>query len=156
MLATAATVGGTVERSVIGRGAVVEEGAVVRDSVVLPGAVVRAGATVERAILDDLVQVERGVTVGEADGEIALVGLRANVEQDVPAGGRFPRSTERLQGSLQRRLGGAVRVLCVSAQSRIRRSTVRKPPSCGFRTVVSRVRSVETVTRPHSTPPSRR
>ena len=90
MLATATTIGGTVERSVIGRGAVVEEGAVVRDSVVLPGAVVRAGATVERAILDDLVQVERRVSVGEADGEIALVGLRAKVEQDVPAGGRFP------------------------------------------------------------------
>src|SRR6187200_2711675 len=34
MLAAAATVGGTVERSVIGRGAVVEEGAVVRDSAV--------------------------------------------------------------------------------------------------------------------------
>ena len=90
MLATAATIGGTVERSVIGRGAVIEEGAVVRDSVVLPGAVVRAGATVERAILDDLVHVERGVTVGEAGGEIALVGLRATVEEDVPAGGRFP------------------------------------------------------------------
>jgi glucose-1-phosphate adenylyltransferase len=90
MLATAATIGGTVERSVIGRGAMVEEGAVVRDSVVLPGAVVRAGATVERAILDDLVHVERGVTVGGADGEIALVGLRAHVEEDVPAGGRFP------------------------------------------------------------------
>jgi glucose-1-phosphate adenylyltransferase len=90
MLATAATIGGTVERSVIGRGAVIEEGAVVRDSVVLPGAVVRAGATVERAILDDLVHVERGVSVGEADGEIALVGLRAKVEQDVPASGRFP------------------------------------------------------------------
>jgi glucose-1-phosphate adenylyltransferase len=90
VLATAATIGGTVERSVIGRGAVIEEGAVVRDSVVLPGAVVRSGATVERAIVDDLVHVERDVTVGEADGEIALVGLRAKVEQDVAAGGRFP------------------------------------------------------------------
>jgi len=90
MLATAATIGGTVERSVVGRGAVIEEGAVVRDSVVLPGAVVRSGATVERAILDDLVQIGRGVTVGAADGEIALVGLRAEVEEDVPAGARFP------------------------------------------------------------------
>jgi glucose-1-phosphate adenylyltransferase len=94
MLATAATIGGTVERSVIGRGAVVEEGAVVRGSVVLPGAVVRSGATVERAILDDLVHVERGVTVGEAGGEIALVGLRAKVEHHVPAGARFPEVDE--------------------------------------------------------------
>jgi glucose-1-phosphate adenylyltransferase len=90
MLATAVTIGGTVEHSVIGRGAVVEKGAVVRDSVVLPGAVVRAGATVERAILDDLVHVEEGVTVGEAGGDLALVGLRAKVEQDVPAGARYP------------------------------------------------------------------
>ena len=28
--------------------------------------------------------------VGEAGGDIALVGLEATVEQDVPAGGRFP------------------------------------------------------------------
>jgi len=90
LLATGATVAGTVERSVIGRGALVEEGAVVRDSVILPGAVVRAGATVERAIVDDLVRVERDVRVGEAGGELALVGLEATVEQDVPAGGRFP------------------------------------------------------------------
>jgi glucose-1-phosphate adenylyltransferase len=61
---------------------------------VLPGAVVRSGATVQRAIVDDLVQVEGGVTVGEADGEIALVGLRAKVEQDVPAGGRYPEVDE--------------------------------------------------------------
>ena len=90
LLATAATVAGTVERSVIGRGATVEEGAVVRDSVVLPGAVVRSGATVERAIVDDFVRVGEGVHVGEAGGEIALVGLQATVEDDVPAGGRFP------------------------------------------------------------------
>ena len=90
MLATAALVGGTVEHSVIGRGAVIEDGAVVRDSVVLPGAVVRSGATVERAIVDDLVEICGGVTVGAAGGEIALVGLRACVEENVPAGGRYP------------------------------------------------------------------
>ena len=90
LLATAATVAGTVERSVIGRGATVEEGAVVRDSVVLPGAVVRSGATVERAIVDDCVRVGKGVRIGEAGGDIALVGLQATVEEDVPAGGRFP------------------------------------------------------------------
>ncbi len=94
MLATAALVGGTVERSVIGRGAVVEEGAVVRDSVVLPGVVIRSGATVERAIVDDLVEVCGGVTLGAAGGEIALVGLRACIEQDVPAGGRYPEVDE--------------------------------------------------------------
>jgi glucose-1-phosphate adenylyltransferase len=92
LLAPAARVAGTVERSVIGRGAVIEEGAVVRESVVLPGAVVRAGATVHRAILDDRVDIGRGATVGEAGGEIALIGLRAEVAADarIPAGARHP------------------------------------------------------------------
>jgi glucose-1-phosphate adenylyltransferase len=90
LLAPAASIGGDVARSVVGRGAVVEEGATVRDSVLLPGAVVRRGATVERAIVDDGVEICGGVSVGERDGDIALVGLGATVEQDVPAGSRFP------------------------------------------------------------------
>ena len=74
----------------IGRGAQVEKGAVVRGAVLLPGSVVRAGARVERAILDDGVEVQGDV--GEADGEIALVGKRAVVGKDVRLGGgaRFP------------------------------------------------------------------
>jgi glucose-1-phosphate adenylyltransferase len=93
LLAPASSVAGEVSRSVIGRGAVVERGAVVRDSILLPGVVVRAGATVERAILDDGVTVGEGAGIGEAGGEIALVGLRATVEEGVsiPAGGRFPK-----------------------------------------------------------------
>jgi glucose-1-phosphate adenylyltransferase len=92
MLAPGATVAGTVERGVVGRGAVIEAGAVVRESVVLPGAVVRSGAEVVRAVLDDGVQIGRGATVGAPNGEIALVGLRATVEDEqvVAAGGRFP------------------------------------------------------------------
>jgi glucose-1-phosphate adenylyltransferase len=90
LLAPAASIGGDVARSVVGRGAVVEAGATVRDSVLLPGAVVRGGATVERAIVDDGVEICGGVSVGESGGDIALVGLGAKVEQDVPAGARFP------------------------------------------------------------------
>jgi glucose-1-phosphate adenylyltransferase len=71
---------GTVQDSVVGRGARVEAGAVVRGSVLLPGSVVRAGATVDRAILDDGVEVGREAAVGAPDGEIALVGKRAVVE----------------------------------------------------------------------------
>jgi glucose-1-phosphate adenylyltransferase len=92
LLAPGARVAGGVERSVVGRGAVVEAGATVVESVLLPGAVVRAGAVVERAVLDEGVEVGRGARVGEAGGEIALVGLRASVTEDapVPAGGRRP------------------------------------------------------------------
>jgi glucose-1-phosphate adenylyltransferase len=90
LIAPGARVGGTVERSVIGRGARVERGATVRDSVLLPGSIVRAGATVECAVLDDGVEV-RG-SVGEARGEIALVGMHAVVEEGtrLPAGARCP------------------------------------------------------------------
>jgi glucose-1-phosphate adenylyltransferase len=92
MLAPAARVAGTVERSVVGRGVVVESDAVVRNSVLLPGAVVRRGATVQHAIVDDEVEVGAGAAVGEPGGEIALVGLRAAVPEDavIGAGGRYP------------------------------------------------------------------
>jgi glucose-1-phosphate adenylyltransferase len=88
LLGPGATVAGTVERSVVGREALVEAGAVVRESVLLPGAVVRAGATVVRAVLDDGVDVR--ADVGGPDGEVALVGLRERVSEPVPPGGRFP------------------------------------------------------------------
>ena len=88
LLGPASVVAGTVERSVIGRGAVVERGATVREAVILPGAVVRAGASVVRAVVDD--EVEVGADVGEQGGEIALVGMQARVTEPVPGGGRFP------------------------------------------------------------------
>jgi glucose-1-phosphate adenylyltransferase len=96
LLAAASRVGGTVERSVIGRGVLIEAGATVRDSVILPGAIVRAGATVERAILDDGVEVSVGATVGGPDGEITLVGCEAVVPEGgtVPPGGRLPSDDE--------------------------------------------------------------
>ena len=92
LIAPGSQVAGTVRDSVVGRGARVEAGAVVRDSVLLPGSVVRAGATVVRAILDDGVEVGRDASVGERDGEIALVGKRAVVEPGTRLGGgaRFP------------------------------------------------------------------
>ena len=94
LLASAARVAGRVERSVIGRGAVVECNATVRESVVLPGAVVRAGATVERAILDDRVEVGRDARVGGPDGEVALLGLATRVRDraELPAGARAPQT----------------------------------------------------------------
>jgi len=47
---------------------------------------------VERAILDDRVEVGRGARIGEENGDIALVGLRAAVEPgaELPGGARFP------------------------------------------------------------------
>jgi glucose-1-phosphate adenylyltransferase len=87
LIAPGSHLAGTVQDSVVGRGARVEAGAVVRGSVLLPGSVVHAGATVERAILDDGVEVGREASVGEPAGEIALVGKRALVEPGARLGG---------------------------------------------------------------------
>ena len=89
LLSAGAEVAGTVRRSVLSRGARVDAGAEVVDSVLLEDVVVRSGARVVKAILDEGVEVAGGVTVG-GDGDVAMVGHRATVERDVPAGGRFP------------------------------------------------------------------
>jgi glucose-1-phosphate adenylyltransferase len=100
LLAPGSHVAGTVERTVVGRGAVVEAGAVVRDSILLPGTVVRAGATVERTILDDGVEVGADATVGAAGGDIALVGCGVTVDAGatLPAGARFPEVEDEDEG----------------------------------------------------------
>jgi glucose-1-phosphate adenylyltransferase len=57
--------GGTVRRSVLSPGVLVEEGALVEDSVVMHDARILRGAVVRRAILDKNVVVHAGATVGE-------------------------------------------------------------------------------------------
>ena len=90
-------VGGRVARSVLGPGVLVEEGATVRDSVVLNEAVVRSDAVVERAIVDADAEVGAGACVGDADGEITLVGQRARIPRDgvVEAGERIAPAASR-------------------------------------------------------------
>ena len=80
------TIHGQVVHSVLAPGVCVEEGAEVRDAVVLHDAVIRSGGRVERAIVDE--QAEILAPVGEAHGEIALVGRGARVTDPVEAGGR--------------------------------------------------------------------
>jgi glucose-1-phosphate adenylyltransferase len=89
LLSGGCDVAGTVRRSVLSRGAVVEAGAEVVDSMLLEDVVVRAGARVVRAVLDHGAEVAPGVTVG-GDGDVALVGDGERAEQDLPAGGRLP------------------------------------------------------------------
>jgi glucose-1-phosphate adenylyltransferase len=81
-------VAGTVERSVLGPGVVVELGAEVRDSVLLHDVVVRRGARVTRAVLDDGCEVGRDAVVGADTGDVAVLGLRTGVAPGayVPAG----------------------------------------------------------------------
>lgn len=74
LLSPGATVAGTVERSVVGPGVVVEAGAVVRDSVLLDGVTVRAGARVTRAVVDEGAEVRAGDVTGPPRGEPVALG----------------------------------------------------------------------------------
>ena len=92
LISGGAAVAGTVRRSVIGRGAVVERGADVSQSVILPGAVVRAGCTLGRAIVDTDTVVGRNSRVGSRNGRVALIGHQLSVPSGtvIKAGGRYP------------------------------------------------------------------
>ncbi|MFH1513786.1 MAG: glucose-1-phosphate adenylyltransferase, partial [Bacillota bacterium] len=72
---------GAVEHSVLFSGVTVLEGAVVEDSIVMPNAVIERGAIVRRAIVAEKAVIGAGATVGEKDGEIAVVGHFAKVEK---------------------------------------------------------------------------
>ncbi len=91
LLSPGSTVAGTVRRSVLSAGVVVDEGAEVVDSVLLEGVVVRAGARVVKAVIDRGSEVTAGVTVG-GEGDVALVGEEQVVSTDLPPGGRLPES----------------------------------------------------------------
>ena len=67
---------GTVERSVISPGVVVERGAVVRDSVIMNHCRIGEGAVVDRAILDKNVWVGAGAQVGTGEAAPNRVCMR--------------------------------------------------------------------------------
>ncbi len=64
LISGAARIDGTVIRSVLSPGVIVEEGAEVRDSVLQHRCVIKSGAIVDRAIIDKEVTVERNAVVG--------------------------------------------------------------------------------------------
>ena len=98
LVGAGAVVGGTVVRSVLGPGVVVEAGATVTESVLFRDCVVRSGAMVSRAVVDDDCEVSG--TVG-APGEgsptpegLVLVGRGSTVAGTVEPGARLePGST---------------------------------------------------------------
>ena len=61
--------GARIERSIIGRGVVIEKGAEITDSIVMDHTHIGAGAKLQKAILDRFNQIEAGacVTVGNAE-----------------------------------------------------------------------------------------
>jgi glucose-1-phosphate adenylyltransferase len=96
MVSSGCRVAGTVTRSVIGPGTVVEAGAEVVESVVSAGVVVRAGSRVVRAVIDAGCEIGPDVTIGGAEtplddpDAITILGRDARAGADVPPGGRVP------------------------------------------------------------------
>jgi glucose-1-phosphate adenylyltransferase len=93
MISPGTRVAGTVHRSVLGPGVVVEAGAEVHNSVVFADSVVRAGARVDWSVIDTGVVIEAEATVGdpEADGTgdpdaVTLVGRGSVVGRGVRLG----------------------------------------------------------------------
>lgn len=93
---------GTVRRSVLGPGVVVEKGAVVEDSIIFARCEIAAGAHVSTSIVDSKCRIGREARVGAAarstrprDGEITLVGRESTVGAGtvVEAGGRLEPGT---------------------------------------------------------------
>ncbi|MBZ5737165.1 glucose-1-phosphate adenylyltransferase family protein [Nocardioides mangrovi] len=97
LLSSGSCVSGTVVRSVIGPGAVVEAGAVVRDSVVFRDTRIRAGARVDWSVVDQDCVVGPDAVVGSPDVDaddpdaITLIGRGSTVGAGVtlPAGARL-------------------------------------------------------------------
>ena len=74
MITEGCEIGGRVCDSVLFAGVKVESGAVVEDSVIMPGTTVKSGAVVRRAIVSENCVISAGCQVGEAEGDIALIG----------------------------------------------------------------------------------
>jgi glucose-1-phosphate adenylyltransferase len=99
LLSSGSRVAGTVIRSVLGPGVVVEEGAEVVESVLFGDTVVRGGARITRAIVDRGCELQDGAVVGSADVDledadaIPIVGQDSTVGSELPAGARLPPGT---------------------------------------------------------------
>ncbi len=68
LIADGCRIKGTVVRSVLSPGVVVEEGAVVRHSIVMTDTLIAENAVLDHAILDKRVRVGPGVRIGDGDG----------------------------------------------------------------------------------------
>lgn len=93
LLAPGSEVHGTVRRSVVGPGVVVEDGAEVVDAVLLDDAWIGAGASVRLAVIDEADVGEDAVVGGDAeldDDTVTLVGRGASIADgaEVPVGAR--------------------------------------------------------------------
>ena len=74
MITEGCVIDGAVRDSVLFAGVTVEKGAIVEDSVIMPGTTIKSGAVVRRAIVSENCVISENCKVGEAQGDIALIG----------------------------------------------------------------------------------
>lgn len=74
MVTEGCEIDGTVRDSVLFAGVTVEAGAIVEDSVIMPGTRIESGAVIRRSIISENCVIGKNCQVGEAEGDIALVG----------------------------------------------------------------------------------
>ncbi|MBE5809006.1 MAG: glucose-1-phosphate adenylyltransferase, partial [Clostridiales bacterium] len=74
LIAEGCEVHGTVKGSVLFAGVQIESNAIVEDSVIMPNTRIESGAVVRRAIVSEDCIIRGNCTVGEATGDIALIG----------------------------------------------------------------------------------
>ena len=99
LLSSGSVVAGTVIRSVIGPGVVVEAGAEVVESVVFADTTIRTGATVTRSIVDSSCDLQDGAQVGDSSAAlddphaIAIIGRECTVSTPLEPGARLAPGT---------------------------------------------------------------
>ncbi len=81
MVTEGCEIDGSVRDSVLFAGVKVEKGAVVEDSVIMPGTTIRTGAVVRRAIVSENCVIAKDCKIGEAAGDIALIGQDTNMPE---------------------------------------------------------------------------
>ncbi len=80
MVAEGSGIEGFVNHSVVFQGVYVKDGAQVIDSLVMRGAEIGKGAVVNRAVIAEDAIIGDGCRIGEADGELAVIGSNARIE----------------------------------------------------------------------------
>ena len=84
LLSAGATIAGTVIRSIIGPGCVVETGATVTDSILFDEVHVEEGATIHRSIIDEKVTVGKQATVGVGlldKKDLTMIGMKVKIPE---------------------------------------------------------------------------
>ncbi|CAF3855993.1 unnamed protein product [Rotaria sordida] len=97
LISPGCVIGGTIIRSILGPGCIVDAGAIIRDSILFDEVHVEEGALIERAIIDENVFIGKGATIGVGEKkDLTMIGRRVQIPpgSDIPAGEKIPPEKE--------------------------------------------------------------